>query len=64
MDSRKPEHAPHERLISFVKDRPGHDWRYAIDAEKMNALLQWQPQETFETGIEKTVDWYLARHSD
>ena len=51
---------PHESLISYVKDRPGHDWRYAIDAGKISTLLQWQPEETFDTGIIKTVDWYLA----
>ncbi|HKI62500.1 MAG TPA: dTDP-glucose 4,6-dehydratase [Mariprofundaceae bacterium] len=49
----------HEGLISFVKDRPGHDWRYAINAEKMNSTLGWRPAETFETGIRKTVAWYL-----
>jgi len=47
-------------LISFVQDRAGHDWRYAIDASKMNDALDWQPDETFETGIRKTVEWYLA----
>ncbi len=46
-------------LITFVQDRPGHDWRYAIDATKMAAELDWQPAETFETGIRKTVRWYL-----
>ena len=45
--------------ISFVKDRPGHDRRYAIDAGKMNRELGWKPAETFETGIRKTVQWYL-----
>ncbi len=48
-----------EQLISFVKDRPGHDHRYAIDASKLTAELGWQPSVTFEQGIEKTVDWYL-----
>ncbi len=47
-------------LITFVKDRPGHDWRYAIDAAKAKAKLGWQPTETFAAGIKKTVDWYLA----
>jgi len=47
-------------LITFVQDRAGHDWRYAIDASKMNEKLSWQPSETFETGIRKTVKWYLA----
>lgn len=46
--------------ITFVKDRPGHDLRYAIDASKINKELGWQPQETFESGIQKTVEWYLA----
>ncbi len=63
LDERRPEHAPHERLISFVTDRPGHDWRYAIDAGKMEAEFGWRPQETFDTGIAKTVDWYLQRHA-
>jgi dTDP-glucose 4,6-dehydratase len=63
LDERRPEHAPHERLISFVTDRPGHDWRYAIDAGKMDEELGWRPLETFETGIAKTVDWYLERHA-
>jgi dTDP-glucose 4,6-dehydratase len=63
LDVRRPEHAPHERLITFVTDRPGHDWRYAIDASKMDRALGWQPLETFETGIAKTVDWYLDRHA-
>jgi len=47
-------------LITYVKDRPGHDVRYAIDANKINKELGWQPQETFDTGIKKTVEWYLA----
>jgi len=59
MDERDQDHAPHETLISFVKDRPGHDWRYAIDATKMMQALNWAPAETFETGIRKTVQWYL-----
>ncbi len=46
--------------ITFVKDRPGHDRRYAIDARKIEAELDWRPAETFETGIRKTVEWYLA----
>ncbi|MFN3561049.1 MAG: dTDP-glucose 4,6-dehydratase [Chloroherpetonaceae bacterium] len=48
-----------ESLITFVKDRPGHDRRYAIDASKIERELGWRPQETFETGIEKTIQWYL-----
>jgi len=46
-------------LITYVKDRPGHDLRYAIDSGKINRDLDWYPDETFESGIEKTVDWYL-----
>jgi len=59
MDKRRPDQAPHKRLLSFVADRPGHDWRYAIDANKMTTLLNWRPAETFATGIVKTIDWYL-----
>jgi len=54
---------PHERLIAFVKDRPGHDRRYAIDARKIERELGWRPAETFDTGIRKTVAWYLG-HRD
>ncbi len=50
---------PHEKLITFVKDRPGHDARYAINAGKIARELNWQPLESFETGIRKTVAWYL-----
>ena len=50
---------PYENLITFVKDRPGHDLRYAIDASKIGNELGWKPEETFETGIRKTVEWYL-----
>lgn len=49
----------HESLITFVADRPGHDFRYAIDASKIYDDLGWKPSETFETGIRKTVQWYL-----
>lgn len=49
----------YESLITFVKDRPGHDLRYAIDATKIGNELGWKPEETFETGIRKTVEWYL-----
>ena len=50
---------PHESLISFVKDRPGHDFRYAMDTTKIERELSWQPRDTFESGIWKTVRWYL-----
>jgi len=62
LDERRPrtDGSKRESLISFVKDRPGHDRRYAIDASKIKRELGWKPSETFESGIEKTVDWYLA----
>ncbi len=50
----------YEDLITFVADRPGHDLRYAIDASKIERELGWKPQETFESGIRRTVEWYLA----
>ena len=60
LDEMKPDAAgSYERLITFVKDRPGHDRRYAIDAAKIGRELGWTPAETFETGIRKTVRWYL-----
>ena len=52
-------HRPHRQLITFVNDRPGHDQRYAIDASKIKTQLGWEPAETFETGLRKTVQWYL-----
>ncbi len=64
LDAKSPETAQvaggrHEHLIQFVKDRPGHDKRYAINANKIFKELGWKPQETFESGINKTIDWYL-----
>lgn len=59
MDALRPQKAPHKRLITYVADRPGHDARYAIDATKLEVELGWKAQETFDTGIEKTVRWYL-----
>ncbi|ANL20571.1 MULTISPECIES: dTDP-glucose 4,6-dehydratase [Rhizobium] len=55
-----PNGASYKAQISFVRDRPGHDRRYAIDAAKIERDLDWRPSETFETGIRKTVEWYLA----
>ena len=61
LDELRPDPAgPYSRLITFVKDRPGHDRRYAIDARKIERELSWRPKETFATGIRKTVQWYLA----
>jgi dTDP-glucose 4,6-dehydratase len=54
---------PRESLITFVTDRPGHDMRYAIDASRIAADLGWEPQETFESGLRKTVEWYLANRT-
>jgi dTDP-glucose 4,6-dehydratase len=60
LDRIRPAGAPHARLITHVSDRPGHDRRYAIDASKLENELGWRSRETFDTGIEKTVAWYLA----
>jgi dTDP-glucose 4,6-dehydratase len=51
---------PHAQLITYVKDRPGHDRRYAIDATKIGRELGWKPEESFETGMRKTIQWYLS----
>ena len=64
LDEMRPDPAgSHARLITYVTDRPGHDRRYAIDARKIERELGWKPAETFETGIRKTVRWYLD-HAD
>jgi len=54
---------PHERLITFVKDRPAHDRRYALDPSKVMNDLNWRPQVSFEDGIERTVKWYLQNQA-
>lgn len=59
LDRLAPVPGGHQKLIIFVPDRPGHDLRYAIDAAKIQRELDWTPRETFETGLEKTVRWYL-----
>ncbi len=60
LDQLRPDPAgSYRRLITFVSDRPGHDHRYAIDASKIKRTLDWTPQETFESGIRKTIEWYL-----
>ncbi|WP_421205824.1 dTDP-glucose 4,6-dehydratase [Aeromonas sp. 601027] len=59
LDEMVPKVGSYREQITYVADRPGHDRRYAIDATKMSAELDWQPQETFESGIRKTVQWYL-----
>jgi len=64
LDEMRPDpQGPYARLVTHVKDRPGHDRRYAIDARKLERELGWKPAETFETGIRKTVRWYLE-HAD
>lgn len=60
LDQRLPTERPREELIRFVTDRPGHDARYAIDASRIEQELGWKAQQNFETGIARTVDWYLA----
>lgn len=59
LDRVRPTAEPHDKLITFVTDRPGHDYRYAIDASRLEDELGWKAQENFESGIEKTVLWYL-----
>jgi dTDP-glucose 4,6-dehydratase len=59
LDRVRPAREPHEALIRFVTDRPGHDYRYAIDASRLESELGWTAGENFETGIEKTVLWYI-----
>ncbi len=60
LDARRPRATPRRDLITYVKDRPGHDRRYAIDASKIQGELGWKPQQSFESGIDATIDWYLA----
>jgi len=59
MDRLSPAGAPHARLITYVADRPGHDFRYAIDCSRIGKKLGWHPRETFESGLEQTIRWYL-----
>jgi dTDP-glucose 4,6-dehydratase len=59
MDEMHPQGAPHGRLIAYVADRPGHDFRYAIDASKIRRELGWQPSVTLDEGLRRTVRWYL-----
>ncbi|MEM9317805.1 MAG: dTDP-glucose 4,6-dehydratase [Pseudomonadota bacterium] len=60
LDRVRPQNAAHDRLITFVTDRPGHDRRYAIDASRIRAELGWQPSVTLDEGLERTVSWFLA----
>ncbi|MBB1428311.1 dTDP-glucose 4,6-dehydratase [Shewanella sp. SG44-2] len=63
LDTLMPKDTPYAEQITYVTDRPGHDRRYAIDASKMSNELNWQPEETFETGLRKTIEWYLANQT-
>ena len=64
LDKKLPKSESYKTLITFVKDRPGHDFRYAIDATKIRESLGWKPAETFKTGIEKTVNWYIKQYNN
>ena len=59
LDEMKPKNVSYRNQITFVTDRPGHDFRYAIDASKIENELGWKAEENFETGIKKTISWYL-----
>jgi dTDP-glucose 4,6-dehydratase len=63
LDDRRPGGAPHDRLISFVDDRPGHDLRYAIDPTRIKTELGWSPSISVDEGLARTVDWYLANEN-
>ncbi|MBQ4820068.1 dTDP-glucose 4,6-dehydratase [Aquimarina sp. MMG016] len=65
LDKKHPrKEGSYQDLISFVTDRPGHDFRYAIDASKIESELSWKADENFESGIEKTIDWYLKKYKN
>ena len=64
LDEIKPAEKSYKDQITFVTDRPGHDFRYAIDASKIENELAWKADENFETGIKKTIDWYLKKYTD
>ncbi|MGP1719234.1 dTDP-glucose 4,6-dehydratase [Shewanella frigidimarina] len=63
LDTLVPKGTPYAEQITYVTDRPGHDRRYAIDSSKMSNELNWKPQETFETGLRKTIEWYLTNQT-
>jgi len=60
LDATRPVGAPHARLIEHVTDRPGHDWRYAMDITKIKGELGWSPTESLDTGLAKTIAWYAG----
>ena len=63
LDEIKPKSTSYKEQITFVKDRPGHDFRYAIDASKIQSELGWKAEESFESGLKKTVNWYVQKYS-
>ncbi len=63
LDEKRPDGAPHDRLITFVTDRPGHDMRYSIDPSRIRDELGWHPSLTLDEGLARTVDWYLANEA-
>ena len=64
LDQRLPrEDASHREAISFVTDRPGHDFRYAIDPDKIEREIGWRPQQSFDAGLERTIEWYIANEA-
>jgi dTDP-glucose 4,6-dehydratase len=63
LDEVNPQKESCKKLIAFVEDRPGHDFRYAIDASKIKKQLGWEASENFESGIKKTVNWYLNKYN-
>ena len=58
--NKPPKLNKYEDLITYVPDRPGHDFRYAMDSRKIETELNWKPKESFETGLRKTIKWYLS----
>ena len=64
LDKLRPSTTPYESLISFVEDRKGHDWRYAIDCEKIKTELQWKPSSNFIGNLQKTVEYYVNKIRD
>lgn len=64
LDELEPKGKPYSEQITFVKDRPGHDFRYAIDASKIETDLDWHADESFETGIVKTIEWYIKKYKN
>lgn len=63
LDRKRPHNKPHSDLIKFIEDRPGHDLRYAIDANKIETQINWKPIESAESGLEKTVNWFLENEN-